>query len=279
LSPTPASVLAVDDNATIRKAIAMRLGAKGYRVVTAEDGPHALAAVEAQQFDLVLLDLQMPGMRGDEVLKALRQRYTDTQLPVIMLAASDDKQDIQKSLDLGANDYVVKPGDLPVLIARINTQLSMKESARMLGARQVVDAGVDDVLPANGDTDDSGRFDVSWTPTPASALDRRFHLLYDNTPLTCFTLGKDLEILFANRFGIQMLGFTPDELQNHSILDFYAPQDQAIAQEYLLGALAEPSRLHRWEIRRRKKNGDLIWMRETARVIGHGFDTMLLMTC
>ena len=279
MSPTPASVLAVDDNATIRKAIAMRLGAKGYRVVTAEDGPHALAAVEQQQFDLVLLDLQMPGMRGDEVLKALRQRYTDTQLPVIMLAASDDKQDIQKSLELGANDYVVKPGDLPVLIARINTQLSMKESARVLGARQVVAAGVDDVMPANGDTVDGGRFDVSWTPSPASALDRRFHQLYDNTPLTCFTLGKDLEILFANRFGIQMLGFTPDELKKHSILDFYAPQDQTIAQEYLLGALAQPSRLHRWEIRRRKKNGDLIWMRETARVIGHGLDTMLLMTC
>ena len=86
-----ASVLAVDDNATVRKAIAMRLGSLGFRVVTAADGPHALQAVEQETFDLVLLDLKLPGMRGDEVLKLIRERWSTTQLPVIMLAASDDK--------------------------------------------------------------------------------------------------------------------------------------------------------------------------------------------
>ncbi len=280
MPPLQATVLAVDDNATIRKAIAMRLGARGYRVVTAPDGPHALAALERQEFDLVLLDLQMPGMRGDEVLKAVRERYSDTQLPVIMLAASDDKLDVQKSLELGANDYVVKPGDLPVLIARINTQLSMRESARLLGARAAAARALTVPPPANGDRlESTGDFEPGWTMPSSSSLDRRFHLLYDNTPLTCFTLGKDLEILFANRFGIQMLGYSTTELKKHSILNFYAPQDRNVALEYLQGALAQPSRLHRWEIRRRKKNGDLIWMRETARVIGHGLDTMLLMTC
>jgi len=277
LSPLTASVLAVDDNATIRKAIAMRLGANGFRVVTAADGPRALQAIEQEEFDLVLLDLKMPGMRGDEVLKALRERYTTTQLPVIILAASDSKQDIAKSLELGANDYVVKPGDLPVLIARINTQLSLKDASRRLREREIADGGLTAAHGRWTAADAAPPFDSPWAA--AGASDRRFQLLYDNTPLTCFTLDRDLKILFANRFGIQMLGYQARELVHHSILDFYAPPDQALAAECLQGALALPSRLHRWECRRRKRNGDLIWMRETVRVVGHGSETMLLMTC
>ncbi|MDA0824322.1 MAG: response regulator, partial [Proteobacteria bacterium] len=88
MSKSSATVLAVDDNATIRKAISMRLRSKGYEVVTAPDGKEALDLVASRPFDLVLLDLQMPGMRGDEVLERIRRRFDQTQLPVIMLAAS-----------------------------------------------------------------------------------------------------------------------------------------------------------------------------------------------
>ena len=75
---TAAAVLAVDDNATIRKAISMRLGAKGFEVVTAQDGFEALKLIGQKRFDLVILDLQMPAMRGDEVLRRVRQQYSAT---------------------------------------------------------------------------------------------------------------------------------------------------------------------------------------------------------
>ena len=91
------TVLAVDDNATIRKAISMRLRSKGYEVTTAPDGKEALDLVAKRSFDLVLLDLQMPGMRGEEVLERLRLCYSQTPLPVIMLAASGDKEDIART--------------------------------------------------------------------------------------------------------------------------------------------------------------------------------------
>ncbi len=253
MPPMTASVLAVDDNATVRKAIAMRLGSLGFRVVTAPDGPHALLAVEQDTFDLVLLDLKMPGMRGDEVLRMIRKRYSTTQLPVIVLAASDDKQEIAQSLALGANDYVVKPGDLPVLIARIKTQLSLKDAARRLRRHE------------GGDEEIS--------------LDQRFRAIYDNTPASCFTLDRELRVHFANRFALQMLGYHAREVHGQPVAELYAPADRALAEEYLRDALALPSRLHRWEIRRRKKSGELVWMRETARVLGHGRDTLLLMTC
>jgi DNA-binding response OmpR family regulator len=127
-----AAVLAVDDNATIRKAISMRLQSKGYEVVTAANGESALDLVASRPFDLVQLDLQMPSMRGEEVLERLRLRYSEVEQPVIMLAASSDKNDIARTLRLGANDYVTKPGELPLPLARIKTQLSLKRSVEKL---------------------------------------------------------------------------------------------------------------------------------------------------
>lgn len=269
-----ATVLAVDDNATIRRAIAMRLGAKGLNVVTAVDGLQALKMVEQQEFDVVLLDLQMPGMRGDEVLKRLRSRYSELQLPVIMLAASDDKNDINRTLELGANDYVTKPGDLPILLARIRTQLSLKAAAhRLSGLAQTPNVE----SAANGDSS------VLHTRRGGElrnfARDNRYRLLYDNMPMTCFTLSKEGEILLANRFGTQYLGYLPADLMHKSIIDFYAAEDQCQVQEYLASVVEQPDRVHRWEVRRRKKNGDFLWMRETVTAVKTDDVRLILMTC
>ena len=287
MSLAAASVLAVDDNATIRRAIAMRLTAKGFNVVTADGGEQALAAVNRQEFDLVLLDLQMPGMRGDEVLRQLRHRYSETQLPIIMLAASDDKNDIAKTLELGANDYIIKPGDLPVLIARIKTQLSLKATTAQLLRHQLARAASADapLSTFDGVPRTARSFDATWptetarAPTHTDTLEHRYHLLYDNMPMTCFTLDRDFKILFANKFGVQFLGYQAHELTARGLTSLYAESDHALAEEYLRGVLEQPGRLHRWEIRRVKKNGDRVWMRETARLIGRGADALILMTC
>jgi diguanylate cyclase (GGDEF)-like protein/PAS domain S-box-containing protein len=285
MSLATASVLAVDDNATIRRAIAMRLGSKGYHVVTAENGGSALAALDEHEFDLMLLDLQMPGMRGDEVLRRVRNRYNETELPVIMLAASDDKNDIAKTLELGANDYVIKPGDLPILLARIKTQLSLRSTARQLHAQEQTfnkalhESANSALMTSSRPGITAASFEGTWSFQPTNPLERRFNVLYDNTPMTCFTLNRSLEVLFANRFGVQFLGYTAGDLRSRSVLEFYAETDRNLADEYLLGVLSQPNRVHRWEIRRLKKNGDVLWMRETARVLGDGPDAVILMTC
>ncbi|MSQ67887.1 MAG: EAL domain-containing protein [Gammaproteobacteria bacterium] len=268
MSTVSACVLAVDDNATIRRAIAMRLSSKGYRVVTAEDGREALSAIEREPFDLVLLDLQMPGMSGAEVLKNLRLRYSETQLPVIMLAASDDKHDIAHTMELGANDYVVKPGDLPILLARINTQLALKKAADRLRAKE----GLSDVanpLQAAG---------ASPTLLEDSLLQGTTHFLYDNTPVACWILNSSLEVLLTNRFSVQTLGYLPTDVQQQPVLDFYPSEDQPRAGEYLQAALEHPDRLHRWEIRRRKKNAESMWVKETARVVTSRGVPLILLT-
>src|SRR6266852_5153029 len=122
------SLLVVDDNPMNRDMLARRLTRRGYTVTVAEDGYQALAMIEAQQFDLVLLDIMMPGLSGLDVLKTLRQRYAVADLPVIMATAKDQSEDIVAALQLGANDYVTKPLDFPVVLARAETQLSLKRA-------------------------------------------------------------------------------------------------------------------------------------------------------
>ncbi len=276
-----ATVLAVDDNATIRKAISMRLGSRGYDVITAADGPGALDVVKRRHVDLVLLDLQMPGMRGEDVLQEIRTQFSQTELPVIMLAASSDRNDIRRSLELGANDYVTKPGELPMLLARIKTQLSLKRTAEKLRAaefsttninrnRKDIERTLDNLAHHRvheellGDLDNSDEF--------------RYHVLYDNTPMTCFTLNFAGDVLFANQFGLQFLGYERNEVINKSIYSLYAPDDQVIVADQLGATTATPGRTCRWDIRRRRKDGSIYWARETAVAIRQGVDGMILMT-
>src|SRR4030095_9415766 len=122
------SLLVVDDNPMNRDMLARRLARRGYTVTVAADGYQALAMIDAQQFDLVLLDIMMPGISGPDVLQTVRQRYAVADLPVIMATAKDQSEDIVAALQLGANDYVTKPLDFPVVLARTQTPLSLKRA-------------------------------------------------------------------------------------------------------------------------------------------------------
>src|SRR5580698_4146443 len=123
-----ARLLVVDDDANNRAALARRLTQHGYEVETVGDGPHALAGIPDGHYDLVLLDYMMPGMNGIEVLRRLRNRYSQSELPVIMVTGVDQSQTVVEALRLGANDYVVEPVDSQVVAARIQTQLARSEA-------------------------------------------------------------------------------------------------------------------------------------------------------
>ena len=94
----------------------------------AADGGEALRLIEQHVFSLVLLDVEMPGLGGLEVLTTIRRRYSPIDLPVIMVTARQQSQQVVEALSLGANDYVTKPVDFAVAIARIQTQLSLKQA-------------------------------------------------------------------------------------------------------------------------------------------------------
>ena len=121
-------LLVVDDNELNRDMLSRRLKSRGYAVMTADDGPQCLDLVKGQRFDLILLDIMMPGMSGIDVLKVIRGRYSVAELPIIMATAKDQGTDVVEALTLGANDYVTKPLDFPVVLARVENQLSLKRA-------------------------------------------------------------------------------------------------------------------------------------------------------
>ncbi|MBI5494939.1 MAG: response regulator [Deltaproteobacteria bacterium] len=126
------NLLVVDDNEMNRDMLSRRLERRGFTVLTAEDGYKALALIAEKPFDLVLLDIMMPGIDGVEVLKRLREKYTPSDLPVIMVTAKDSSEDVVQALKVGANDYVTKPIDFPVVLARTTTQLTLKRAQEQL---------------------------------------------------------------------------------------------------------------------------------------------------
>src|SRR2546421_12796487 len=125
-------LLIVDDNEMNRDMLARRLARKGYEIALAENARQLLQRVEQEGVDLVLLDIEMPEISGLDALKTLREAYSPVELPVIMVTAKNQSEDIVKALDMGANDYLTKPIDFPVAVARIGTQLSHKRAQEAL---------------------------------------------------------------------------------------------------------------------------------------------------
>ncbi|MEN6439467.1 MAG: ATP-binding protein [Syntrophobacter sp.] len=124
-----ARVLAVDDDPVNLQVIRNQLQLEGMSVTAAAGGREALAMIEAGEvFDLVLLDVMMPGITGFEVCRRLRSRYSVAELPVIMLTASKRISDLIEGLDSGANDYLGKPFAKEELIARTRVQLKVLEA-------------------------------------------------------------------------------------------------------------------------------------------------------
>jgi len=122
-------ILVVDDRPTNVKALRMRLESEGYVVLEALNGPDALRLVEAEDPDLVLLDVMMPGMDGYEVCRRLKKRQGNF-LPVIMVTARTETEAVVTGLEAGADEYVTKPFEPLELLARVKSMLRIRHMYR-----------------------------------------------------------------------------------------------------------------------------------------------------
>jgi two-component system KDP operon response regulator KdpE len=113
-------ILVVDDDPQIRRVMRVTLTGQGYEVDDAKSGEGALEKLRAERFDLVLLDMNMPGMGGLETCRAIR---AGSEIAIVMLTVRDTESDKVEALDAGADDYVTKPYNVPELLARIRAAL------------------------------------------------------------------------------------------------------------------------------------------------------------
>jgi len=134
-----ANILAIDDAKDILMLLEFELNEEGYQIFTAESGYEGIEILSNEPIDLLLLDINMPGFSGLQVLKQIKQNSQLKDIPVIMLSASEQSDDIVSALDLGANDFVNKPYISKVLLARIRTSLRLLEKNRELEKMALTD--------------------------------------------------------------------------------------------------------------------------------------------
>ena len=141
-------LLIVDDISDNRNILMRRFERRGFEVVEADSGLAAIELIDKGPFDIVLLDVMMPGIDGLETLKRIRSKRSTSALPVIMVTAKSESGNIVDALEQGANDYVTKPVDFAVALARVNTQISRRRAEQ-----QVIIANAE-LRKANEDLED-----------------------------------------------------------------------------------------------------------------------------
>ena len=131
-------ILIVDDELSILRFLRSNLEDRGYTVISATNGEEALHMIEMELPDLIILDVMMPKMDGFEVCRQLREW---SQIPIIMLSARGDEKDKVRCLDLGADDYIVKPFGANELIARVSAVLRRTKTASVSPTKSTVTSG------------------------------------------------------------------------------------------------------------------------------------------
>ena len=121
-------ILVVDDVADNRDILSRRLSRRGYDIIEACNGTEALQRIAEEDIDIVLLDIMMPDILGTEVVREVRKTRSPGELPIIMVSAKSQSEDVAESLSLGANDYVIKPVDFTITLARIESHLKHREA-------------------------------------------------------------------------------------------------------------------------------------------------------
>jgi two-component system, OmpR family, response regulator RegX3 len=184
-------ILVVDDEPSLIEGLTYALEREQFEVHVATDGKEALHAALTQSIDLVLLDLMLPEMSGEEVCREIR---THSDVPIIMLTAKDSEREVVEGLELGADDYITKPFSAAELIGRVSALLRRRRLDRSSGSDMVRTVGGVSIDLVNDAVTVDGR-PVALTPSEFKIL-----ALLANDPGSAFSRRQIMEHLWASRF-------------------------------------------------------------------------------
>ncbi len=170
-------ILVVDDDSQIRRVMRATLAARSYQVGDVRTGEEALERLRSEAYDLVLLDMNMPGMNGLETCRAMRTGQSGSDLAIIMLTVRNTEQDKIEALDAGADDYVTKPFSMPELLARIRAALRRAPASSESAPQRITLEGDVDIDFESRHVSVRGR-DVRLTPKEFQLL--RYFVAHPN---------------------------------------------------------------------------------------------------
>lgn len=205
-----ASILVIEDDKDIRDLISYNLTKDGYAVQAVDNAEKGLEAIKLSSFDLVLLDMMLPGMDGFEALRRIRSNAGSARLPVIMVTARSDDSDIVAALELGADDYVCKPFSPRVLVARVRTRLReigrlangepgrTTDSASVSGERETL------LLSSNGLVLDADRHEVSLEGNTIDLSPTEFSILefFMSNPGRVFSRQRLIDAVHGEHYSV-----------------------------------------------------------------------------
>ena len=165
-------ILVVEDDQDIQQLVSYNLIRAGYNVTCADSGEEGLNLLDREHFDTIILDLMLPGKSGMEVCRIVRQLKDSKSIPIIMLTAKGEEEDIIAGLESGADDYVTKPFSPKVLTARVQAVLR-----RALQEQSVDDERTSDVINIHSLTIDPGRHEVLRNGQPVQLTNTEFTIL------------------------------------------------------------------------------------------------------
>ena len=188
-------ILIVEDEEKIARFVELELTHEGYAVTKAADGRKGLELAESGEFDLILLDIMLPGLNGIEILRRVRR---SSDIPVIMVTARDAVMDKVSGLDMGADDYITKPFAIEELLARIRVTLRKHAAKQRETPREV--------LHCRGLTLDVERFKVTYNGVPVELTAKEFALL--QTLIRNKNIVMSRNTLLENVWGYDYIGET-----------------------------------------------------------------------
>jgi PAS domain S-box-containing protein len=262
-------IVVVDDDAECRAAVTGILKSEGLNVRAADSGDVALAVIALNSPELILLDIGMPGLDGFEVCRRIKANEKTRDIPVVFLSEASDTEERVTGLRLGASDFISKPFEREVLLARVRTHLELGRLRRDIG-KQVAERTAElrtakEVL----------EFELAERARTEAILRKReadFCELADRAPMGVWVMGADQRLLFHNKRGLKLGGRTKHQLMGDGWTKIVHPDDLSRVQRNYAMAVKE-RRSFRIECRVRGPKGSIRWVLNTGipRFVGRKF--------
>ena len=302
------SILVAEDSPTQAEQVRTLLEQDGYQVTLARSGEEALGRLDAEEFDLVLSDIVMPGMNGYELCRRVKERGRSPSLPVVLLTSLADPTDIVRGLEAGADNYITKPYEPEQLLARIqrvldSAQLRRRGRASMgvditfLGSRftitsekeQILDlllSSVEDIVRANhilerqqrqlAEARDRLEAVARIKAEEAQTSTERYRALMHRARDAILVFDFRGRVLEVNGRAAELFGHRPEQLLGRNISELFAvAEDAQFIQHHLFGS-AQPAELNHVEFRLERDDGEVVFCDLSASTASAGGEALVL---